>query len=75
MRFKSKDKKNIKLGDTRTITRFALFPTRVEGDIIVWLERYEAHQQYKRVSWADDHGFAYVYNEWHTVRKTAISKS
>lgn len=41
-------------GDTRTRNRFALFPTRIEGnpDIRVWLERYVVQQRYvNAVGW------------------------
>ena len=35
-----------KKGDTRTITRFALFPKTVNGEV-VWLEKYEVLQRFE----------------------------
>lgn len=42
MRFKTK-----KRGATRIVTKFALFPTRIDQETIVWLEWYTAKQVYE----------------------------
>lgn len=37
--------------DTRKRWRFALFPTRIVGNLTVWLEPYYAQQYYSPASW------------------------
>ncbi len=37
MRWQSRD---WDIDDTRTVTRFAFLPTRINADTVVWLERY-----------------------------------
>lgn len=70
MRFRSAVRSKPKHGDTRTVIRFALFPTRVEGDIIVWLELYEEHQEYHHIVY-DGFEETLTHSGWDTVRKTA----
>lgn len=45
MRFKRKTEP--KVGDQRTVYKFAWLPTTV-GEYTVWLERYAIHQEYKK---------------------------
>ncbi len=33
-------------GDRRTVVRFAWLPVRCKGNIVVWLERYNAIEEY-----------------------------
>lgn len=40
-------KKN-KLGDTKTVTRFAFFPVHMSGDLYVWFEFYRAKMEYRK---------------------------
>lgn len=63
-----------KPGQTRTLTKFAWFPTRVMNklthtDYIIWLEMYIEEQQYERIGLTyDDDGKPYF--AWRTVQKT-----
>ena len=41
-------------GDIRRVTRFAIWPTKVDGETrVVWLTRY---RQYQEFDWSQKHG-------------------
>ena len=49
MRWKIRDKKSPKIGDERTITKFAWLPIKIDN-YKVWLEAYDSFQKYEEVS-------------------------
>ena len=53
-----------KLGDTRSVKKFAFFPTKTDDLYFVWLEKYWACQEYSSFST----GYV-ISEEWNTKEK------
>ncbi len=51
MRWKAKPRASY--GDMRSVTGFALLPTKMSDGTIVWLEKYRIDQQMGRTTWFD----------------------
>lgn len=67
----------LRVGDTRTISRFALFPTKVDGKVI-WFKRYSKGQQYtKLIKFSKSDKPHQVKFTWKTITENinGISKS
>jgi hypothetical protein len=65
MKWQAEPKKIIYLpknGDKRIVKRFALFPTRLENDQIIWLESYCKEQRYF-------YSYGLGQSTWDTIRK------
>lgn len=43
------EQRNPKLGDTRWVKRFALFPKRINDDELIWMCWYEKQQRFDEV--------------------------
>ena len=69
MRWTIKPQPQFVKGATRTLSRFAWFPTRLDTDQYVWLERYEVLQHVERVTSA---WYPIPYLDWVTISKLPI---
>lgn len=65
MRWKTKPKPEY--GDFRTRKVFALLPTRMDDNVIVWLEQYNQREQ-----WTEEYGRYPDY--WELISRTSIEK-
>lgn len=72
MIFKSK---MYKTGDTRTIKRFAYFPTRINDDIILWWDYYISHEKYVSGRYCGSFkNKYYLPSDWAVVERTLIGE-
>lgn len=71
MRWKAKEIKTPSEGDNRIVTRFAFLPVRLDGDIIVWLERYHERQIYRETKLSATGRL--IFARWKTVGKNIFT--
>jgi len=68
--FKIGPKQETTIGQTRTVTKFAFFPTTMDDGSVIWLEKYLTVQRYGE--YADFVGGSYF--GWETIKKERIRR-
>lgn len=69
-------KRRPQIGDTRTVKKFAFWPTRVDHDTRkVWLEWYDAHQRaYEATILVPESRMRYTTVRWTTDRRSSCKR-